>query len=81
MAEIVTYETVAAETQSAEQIRRLEQRLIGLERELSETKRREDEPNAEVVQKLEAQDAYVDERVSKANRRREAARKALEAVK
>ena len=69
MAEIVEYETIAAEQKSEEQLRELESRILYLE-----AQRRVPEPakvKVEVVeQEAKANRAYVNERVSKANQRR-----------
>ena len=84
MAEIVEYETIAAEQKSEEQLRKLESRILHLEaqRRVSEPQRGKMQSEVELVeQEAKANRAYVNERVSKASQRRAKLLKDLEQVK
>ena len=73
MAEIVEYETIAAEQKSEEQLRELERRVLRLEAQpaVPEPERGKMQSEVELVeQEAKANRAYVNERVSKANQRR-----------
>lgn len=74
----VEYQTVAAAEDYEDEIRRLERKLAELERRTSAKMPTRDE---EAQIRLELQEQYVKERVSKAAQRRAEARKQLEKVK
>ena len=73
MAEIVEYETIAAEQKSEEQLRKLESRILHLEaqRRVPEPQRGKMQSEVQLVEEeAKANRAYLNDRVSKENKRR-----------
>ena len=77
----VEYATIAAEQASEKQLRELERRILQIEAEQRVSKPSKMRPEAEVLEDIQAQRAYVDERVTKGKQRRASAREALKEIK